>query len=75
MYMCIYGIRCFKMLIKFYFHIFIFLLIVCLWYYTLTYGGVGITENIIILKFTACNIPCKGMKLNCKSLDSFPVIK
>lgn len=47
----------------------------CLWYYTLTYGGVGITENIIILKFIACNIQCKGMKLNCKSFDFFPVAK
>ena len=66
MYMCIYGIRCFKLLIKFY---------SCLWYYTLTYGGAGITENIIVLKFIACNIQCKGMKLNSKSFDSFPVVK
>lgn len=65
MYMCIYGIRYIKLLITLYFHVFVFLLIMCLLQYVLTFGGVGITENTIS-SFQHVNLPCEGIKLNWK---------
>lgn len=52
--MCIsiYGISFIKLLIKFYFHIFVFLLIMCL-QPEMYAGGIRITEKTIFLNFSS----------------------